>query len=203
MPGSAQGAVPLRKSPPECDRLHLRKIFIWSSHPDTAVKRLTPECGEHHVMATRRQQRKIWSGILDLLRFQTPAAQPPPQVRRCVRAVARSRNTDRQSGEATRRRNHLVAVLDRVARDIIIVSWRDPQRCCYAEQTWRLRQAPHHGTCALSGRTIVTGSLVFMPSSRPRPGNADEMILPAALSPDGRLLNGTTRPAFAVHDDDT
>lgn len=154
-------------------------------------------------MVTRRQQREIWSGILDLLRLQTPAARPPPREPGGERAVTPPSNTDDQSGEAPRRRSHLVDVLDRVARNIIVVAWRDPQRCCYAEQLWRLRQAPHYGTCALSGRTIAKGSPVFMPSSRPRPGNADEMILPAALSPDGRLPNCAMHPGFAVHDDDT
>ncbi|WP_091809722.1 DUF3331 domain-containing protein [Burkholderia sp. WP9] len=97
----------------------------------------------------------------------------------------------------------MVAVLERVARDIIVVSWRDPQRCCYAEQPWGVRLAPHHGTCALSGRSIAKGSPVFMPFWRPRAANADEMIHPATLSPDGRVLNETTLPAFATHDDDT
>ncbi|SEF13545.1 protein of unknown function [Burkholderia sp. WP9] len=154
-------------------------------------------------MITRQRQREIWSGIVDLLLSGTPTRHPSAQEPQCVRRIAPSRDTERQSGEMPHNRSHLVAVLDRVAQDVIVVSWRDPRRCCYAEPTWRLRQAPHHGTCALSGRAIATGSPVFMPSSRPRAANADEMILPDALSPDGRLLNDPTHPAFAVDDDDT
>jgi hypothetical protein len=67
-PDSVQEAAQLRQPLAEqgCPNF-LRKIFTRSSHFDNAVSRLAPEYGERHVMITRQQQRKIWSGILDLL----------------------------------------------------------------------------------------------------------------------------------------
>ncbi|WP_345815235.1 DUF3331 domain-containing protein [Paraburkholderia sp. PREW-6R] len=159
--------------------------------------------GGQHVMVTRRQQRRIWSGILDLLRSKSPTDHPSVASQGLVRRTAPSRDAERRAGLRPHNRNQLVIVLDRLDQNAITVSWRDPQGGCYAEQTWRLRHAPHKGTCVLSGRAIVAGTPVFMPFSRPRPANAGEMILPAALSQEDGVLNDPTHPTFSVHGADT
>ena len=78
--------------------------------------------------------------------------------------------------------NHVrVEIIERPYDDLAILSWRDSRLCCYVEQRWHLRVARHSGVCALTGRTIARGTLVFVPMSRPRPLNADEMILAEAM----------------------
>ncbi|REE23583.1 uncharacterized protein DUF3331 [Paraburkholderia sp. BL27I4N3] len=154
-------------------------------------------------MVTRRQQHRIWSGILDLLRSKTLTDHPSVLSQGLVRRTAPSRDAERRSMKHSHSRSELVDVLDRSDRNAITVSWRDPQGCCYAEQIWRLRHAPHKGTCVLSGRTIAAGTPVFMPFSRPRPANAGEMILPAALSREDGALSDPTSPRFVMHGGDT
>ncbi|PZR49771.1 DUF3331 domain-containing protein [Paraburkholderia fungorum] len=170
---------------------------------DDAVERLVAQYGGQHVMVTRRQQRRIWSGILDLLRSKTPTDHPSVLSQGLLRRTAPTRDAERRSGVHPHNRNQLVVVLDRPDQNAITVSWRDPQGCCYAEQMWRLRHAPHKGTCVLSGRAIAAGTPVFMPFSRPRPANAGEMILPAALSREDAALSDPTRPTFAMRGGDT
>lgn len=174
----------------------------WCRFHD-AVERLVAQYGGQHVMVTRRQQHRIWSGILDLLRSKTPTDHPSVPSQGLVRRTAPTRDAERRSGMRPHSRNQLVVVLDRLDRNAITVSWRDPQECCYAEQIWRLRHAPHKGTCVLSGRTIAAGTPVFMPFSRPRPANAGEMILPIALSREDAALSDPTGPTFAMHGGDT
>ncbi|SOE87168.1 protein of unknown function [Burkholderia sp. YR290] len=102
-------------------------------------------------MVRKRQEPRIWSGVLDLLRSKASTDHPSVPSQGRVRQTAPSRDAERPSGKRPDRRNQLVVVLIRSDGNPITGSWHDSQGCCYAEQIWRLRHAPRKGTCVLSG----------------------------------------------------
>lgn len=50
-----------------------------------------------------------------------------------------------------------VRVMERPDTGSIVVTWREPGRCCYTEQLWKLTKAPSYGQCALSGVPVRAG----------------------------------------------
>ncbi|WP_342451193.1 DUF3331 domain-containing protein [Burkholderia seminalis] len=76
-----------------------------------------------------------------------------------------------------------VFIVERPEADILVVCWSDPRSGYYGDQIWRLRIASKNGCCALSGKSIRRGDLVFRPATRPLPRNADAMILSGEIPP--------------------
>lgn len=74
-----------------------------------------------------------------------------------------------------------IRVLERLPRDRIVVSWRQPGRACYSEQIWLPTTATAAGICALSMIAFEAGAQVFLPTGEPRPLNGDERILAEAI----------------------
>jgi SET domain/Domain of unknown function (DUF3331) len=70
----------------------------------------------------------------------------------------------------------VVRVFERQGPDTIVVSWREPGRCCYTEQRWEKGRATKSGVCALSGEPFAAGALVFRPVGVPKPLNAEARI---------------------------
>jgi hypothetical protein len=77
----------------------------------------------------------------------------------------------------------VVTVVERLSSTTVLVSWRDPTSCHYAEQTWRSGVARRQGLCALSGYPIQRGDSIYRPrsSGAEPPVNADAMILDVAI----------------------
>lgn len=74
-----------------------------------------------------------------------------------------------------------IKVLERLARNRIAVSWRQPGRACYSEQVWSRGTAGSPGRCALSNVPFEAGADVFAPTGVPRPLNREERILVMAI----------------------
>ncbi|WP_218002880.1 DUF3331 domain-containing protein, partial [Paraburkholderia oxyphila] len=76
-----------------------------------------------------------------------------------------------------------IEVLERLPRNRIAVSWRQPGRACYGEQIWSPSTASEAGTCALSMVSFEAGAQVFLPAiGEYPPHNRDERILADAIS---------------------
>lgn len=74
-----------------------------------------------------------------------------------------------------------IRVLEQRSPKRLTVSWREPARCNYTEQSWALCKALQPGTCVLSGESIDCGDSVYTPLGRPI--NRGSYIRPAALPP--------------------
>ncbi|MGF6303005.1 MULTISPECIES: SET domain-containing protein [Paraburkholderia] len=75
-----------------------------------------------------------------------------------------------------------VRIMERPDTGSIVVTWREPGRCCYTEQLWKLTRAPSHGQCAFSGIPVHAGDCVYMPCGDPRPVNADSLITEESIA---------------------
>jgi hypothetical protein len=75
-----------------------------------------------------------------------------------------------------------VRIFERPAPDALILSWREPGRCCYSEQRWELMDASAAGKCALSGKTFKTGERVFGPVSSPALTNQNARIAESSVN---------------------
>ena len=74
--------------------------------------------------------------------------------------------------------NAIVAILDRPSPDTVVVSWRDATRCSYGHQLWSRGLARRNGKCAMSGKHIRRGDVVFRPRrTNVMPANVSAMIL--------------------------
>jgi len=72
----------------------------------------------------------------------------------------------------------LIRVIDRSSPQTITVSWRDPLSGYYEDQVWVASSAQRSGQCVLTGGVIKRGDVIYRPRGRrPRPGNADAMII--------------------------
>ncbi|MBN3787532.1 DUF3331 domain-containing protein [Burkholderia sp. Ac-20353] len=60
---------------------------------------------------------------------------------------------------------------------VLVVRWVEPGVRHFGEQRWRRAIASRHGICVLSHLPIFPGDAVFRPAERPRPTNANAMIL--------------------------
>ncbi|PCE22956.1 hypothetical protein BWP39_25060 [Paraburkholderia acidicola] len=69
-----------------------------------------------------------------------------------------------------------VSILERGADDVWM-RWLEPGRCHYGEQRWAATVARGSGKCALTGAPIRRGDRIFRPTGRPRPSNANVLIL--------------------------
>ncbi|WP_082016719.1 DUF3331 domain-containing protein [Cupriavidus sp. IDO] len=85
----------------------------------------------------------------------------------------------------------LVSLVEYKSVGTVVLSWRDATGASYGNQTWHRVHSLRSGVCALSGRAIRSGDLVFRPATRGA-ANAWAMIL------DGSVKALCTR---AVHDD--
>ncbi|KMQ81174.1 hypothetical protein BPMI_01864c [Candidatus Burkholderia pumila] len=81
----------------------------------------------------------------------------------------------------------VVNVLERPSSTTAVIAWHDATRCSYGDQTWRTSRARKSGICAMSGRSIVPGDVVYRPSRRSAPCNAHAMILASVLEDRYRL----------------
>ncbi|WP_027210786.1 DUF3331 domain-containing protein [Burkholderia sp. WSM2232] len=86
-----------------------------------------------------------------------------------------------RTGNAMRRPVSL-SVLERPSSTTVTIAWRDATHCSYGDQLWLAARARSSGICAMSGRAIRRGDLVYQPRrSRPRPLNDGAMILASVL----------------------
>lgn len=86
------------------------------------------------------------------------------------------------SSDVTHSSVRKIKVLDLPTRTTAILSWSDPTSCRYAYQCWCMSRAERFGVCVLSGFPIAKGDEVYQPrASRPRPRNANAMILRRAM----------------------
>lgn len=75
-----------------------------------------------------------------------------------------------------------VSVIERCSQTSIAICWCDATSGRYGDQLWKLRVARGKAVCALSGKTIRRGDLIYRPCVRGRsPANADQVICAEAL----------------------
>ncbi|MGY2491314.1 DUF3331 domain-containing protein [Cupriavidus sp. CP313] len=93
--------------------------------------------------------------------------------------------------------NATVSLVERHSTGTVVLSWRDATGSCYGNQSWRKGRAKMNGKCAVCGKRIVCGDLVFRPTlGSSRPGNASAMILAKCLEsllPDSETSGGSCR----------
>jgi len=76
----------------------------------------------------------------------------------------------------------LISVIDRPGPGTATLAWRDATHCRYGDQEWDAATARAAGVCAMSGQAIAPGDAIYKPRPcRPRPRNADAMILATVL----------------------
>jgi hypothetical protein len=79
----------------------------------------------------------------------------------------------------------VVTVLERPTTHSAVILWRDSTRCHYADQIWCRCLSQRSGVCALSGRRIRRGDVVYRPRARKCPPlNAGDMILASSIEGD-------------------
>lgn len=134
-----------------------------------------------------------WMGTVRLLScFSEPQTEAAVFRHRRQALPVKSRGNSAQTSTAANTPDTLVRpatvvlVLERPTRTTASVYWSDPSHCHYAQQPWRAGSAATDGFCALSGRAIHRGDVVFRPSKirlglDPAPANAEAMILAAAM----------------------
>jgi hypothetical protein len=75
-----------------------------------------------------------------------------------------------------------VSVLERCSPTSVSICWCDATSGRYGDQLWKLRVARGRAVCALTGKTIRRGDLIYRPCVRGRsPANADQAIAADAL----------------------
>jgi hypothetical protein len=76
-----------------------------------------------------------------------------------------------------------VRLIEKQSENSMLVTWSDSTRCRYLDQVWTSGYARSGGYCALSGRAIRRGDLIFKPRwrGRTKPANSTEMILAEAI----------------------
>ena len=79
---------------------------------------------------------------------------------------------------AGRYRTSVIAV-EKQSEHSMLVSWSDSTRCRYIDQRWTSGRSRRSGHCALSGRAIRRGDMIYKPQWRGEhpPANGAEMIL--------------------------
>jgi len=131
-----------------------------------------------------------WTQTLALL-SQLCGGDARPAARERQTQVARMAGSASASAEASpvraqpgnaMRRSFSLSVLDRPTSTSVTIAWRDSTHCSYGDQLWLAARARSSGICAMSGRAIRRGDLVYQPRrSRPRPLNDGAMILASVL----------------------
>jgi hypothetical protein len=128
-----------------------------------------------------------WASMLATIhQFSSPPdpMRNPPDLsgrRRSGGGSFRPRKTD--GGKV---RTYTVTVVEELSNSLFSLCWHDPTLCNYQEQVWSPCVARASGHCALSGRRIGRGDLVYRPRVRgpARPLNGDAMILASELVKD-------------------
>jgi hypothetical protein len=93
----------------------------------------------------------------------------------------------------------IISALQRLDQHTVLLSWHDATRGRFTEQRWRLTTAMGEGRCALSGRGIRRGDLVFRAQIRfPSPAHQRQMILATVL--DDAIRATSSEDAGAVFD---
>ncbi|MBN3759204.1 DUF3331 domain-containing protein [Burkholderia sp. Ac-20365] len=78
--------------------------------------------------------------------------------------------------------NVQIRILERPTNSTLIIHWRDPGRCFYGHQSWRITKARIAGHCVVSRVAIQKGDDVFRPAyTNAPPQNAQAMILASAV----------------------
>jgi hypothetical protein len=100
-----------------------------------------------------------------------------PVTRLADRKIGVPRETGSQGTSCVPIAGLVVRVVERSTARRLTLIWRDPSRCAYGDQEWYQTAARRSGVCAVSGREIRRGELVFRPRlTYPKPVNADAMI---------------------------
>jgi hypothetical protein len=86
-----------------------------------------------------------------------------------------------------------VSVVERLTTTTAIVYWRDATRCCYRDQTWISARARRSGSCAISGRPIHRGDLIYVPARRAAVCNGQAMILACVIEHETLLAQEQSR----------
>jgi hypothetical protein len=86
-------------------------------------------------------------------------------------------------GDQAGNESAVVRVLERPSADVLVLSSREPGRCCYSEQHWQRHRAPAAGICALDGRAFAVGEMVFRPVASPRSMNHGARIAESSVAP--------------------
>jgi hypothetical protein len=75
----------------------------------------------------------------------------------------------------------VVSVIERPTPTTATIYWRDPTRCSYCDQSWRIRRARKRGRCAISGESIAAGDFVYAPIRTTGVCNGHAMILASVI----------------------
>ncbi|SAL44989.1 hypothetical protein AWB70_03472 [Caballeronia cordobensis] len=75
----------------------------------------------------------------------------------------------------------VVSVIERPTPTTATICWRDPTRCSYRDQSWRIRRARRRGRCAMSGESIAAGDFVYAPIRTSSVCNGHAMILASVI----------------------
>lgn len=72
-----------------------------------------------------------------------------------------------------------VIAVEKHSEHLMLVSWSDSTRCRYIDQRWTSGRSRRSGHCALTGRAIRRGDMIYKPQWRGEhpPANGAEMIL--------------------------
>jgi hypothetical protein len=126
-----------------------------------------------------------WEQTLSLL---ARVSSKSPNSADCTKAtlLGKSRiGADGRRGSANRcglPPSAFVSVLERCSPTSVAICWCDATSGRYGDQLWKLRVARGRAVCALSGKTIRRGDLIYRPCVRGRsPANADQAIAADAL----------------------
>ncbi|MDR3399554.1 MAG: DUF3331 domain-containing protein [Pandoraea sp.] len=124
-----------------------------------------------------------WSSTLAAIEhFSSTGAASRPQGDSVHRRAPR--RASRCTSGQPRKYPFSIRLIERLPNSFVTLAWHDPTLCNYGEQLWAPTPAQRAGRCALSGRRIHEGALVYMPRTYGKthlPLNANEMILAVVL----------------------
>jgi hypothetical protein len=127
-----------------------------------------PGCRGTMLQKRRTRRRKVVAN--DAVSSRASDQQAEPAVVPCGAADERAAQEPHPHAAAS------VRIMERPDTRSIVVTWREPGRCCYSEQLWKLTRAPSDGQCAFSGIPVHAGDSVYMPCGDPPPVNAGSLI---------------------------
>jgi hypothetical protein len=147
-----------------------------------------PLCPQPHAVAAA-QQGDPWSvtiSQLEQLAYHTDIDEALDQDEDTVtESSTEKRNQGASSHASDYARNAVVTFVERIGEKAVSISWRDSTGGNYREQRWVMRAARSRGVCALTGKAISRGDIIYHPvsSTRGRPSNLAQMIRAEALEP--------------------
>jgi Domain of unknown function (DUF3331) len=164
-----------------------RSLLKSNAKPAEACFASSPADARHERAASNelessqpeRQKSHQWSQIAKALEHGGPAKNhigAPYSVSSTKSPASKRRQIDFDI------HNINVVVLDRPTSSTVLISWKDSTRCNYGYQLWHLAKSRKSGICALSGKQIKVGDLVYRPyAGRLDPLNAGAMILAVSI----------------------